>query len=220
MSNINGFLDNFLGGARSDLFEFWLVPPTAIDAFQSALEQTAGHASLEASNVVEGNNANSTTATNTFKDLDIFGTSNGGYLKYMAKSAVLPKSGVNTTDVSYKGRTFPYSTNRNDDNSFSITFYNDTHFKLRNTFELWIQQMRLTQQNYGQYPASLMGSGQTFQQDQLTNVLKTYNFYNIFPTEVSNIDLSWEGENIEEFTVTFSYHYHTTDTTDIDMTSL
>jgi hypothetical protein len=31
--------------------------------------------------------------------------------------------------------------------------------------------------------------------------LKTYTFYDIFPTEVSAIDLSYDSDTIEEFTV-------------------
>jgi hypothetical protein len=37
--------------------------------------------------------------------------------------------------------------------------------------------------------------------------LRTYRFVNIFPTEVSTIDLSWETDAIETFTVNFVYDY-------------
>ena len=40
-------------------------------------------------------------------------------------------------------------------------------------------------------------------------VLRTYNFFDIFPTEVSAIDLSYDtSDTIEEFTVTFAVQYY------------
>ena len=38
-------------------------------------------------------------------------------------------------------------------------------------------------------------------------VVREYEFVGIFPTEVSTIDLAWETEGIEEYTVTFQYDY-------------
>ena len=40
------------------------------------------------------------------------------------------------------------------------------------------------------------------------SILRTYKFYDIFPTEVSAIDLSYDTtDTIEEFTVTFAVQY-------------
>ena len=40
-------------------------------------------------------------------------------------------------------------------------------------------------------------------------ILRTYNFFDIFPTEVSAIDLSYDtSDTIEEFTVTFAVQYY------------
>ena len=42
------------------------------------------------------------------------------------------------------------------------------------------------------------------------SVLRTYKFYDIFPTEISAIELSYEQTNaVEEFTVTFQVQYFT-----------
>ena len=40
-------------------------------------------------------------------------------------------------------------------------------------------------------------------------VLKTYTFVDMFPTEISTIDLSYDStDTIEEFTVTFALQYY------------
>ena len=47
-----------------------------------------------------------------------------------------------------------------------------------------------------------------------TSVLRTYNLIDIFPTEVSAIDLSYETtDTVEQFDVTFQMQYFTVGTT-------
>ena len=39
-------------------------------------------------------------------------------------------------------------------------------------------------------------------------IIKTYNFVGIFPTDVAAIDLDWaSGDQIEEFGITFAYQW-------------
>ena len=50
----------------------------------------------------------------------------------------------------------------------------------------------------------------------ITSILRTYKFYDIWPSEVSPIDLSHENtDTIEEFTVTFQVQYFTVGETDV-----
>ena len=45
--------------------------------------------------------------------------------------------------------------------------------------------------------------------------IKTYNFVDAFPVDVSPIDLNWgDNDSIEEFTITFAYQYWISNTTD------
>ena len=49
----------------------------------------------------------------------------------------------------------------------------------------------------------------------VTSVLRTYKFYDIWPTDISAIELSYDtGDTIEEFTVTFQVQYFTIGETD------
>ena len=46
-------------------------------------------------------------------------------------------------------------------------------------------------------------------------IIKSYNFYGMFPVDLSPIDLDWgTNDTIEEFTVTFAYQYWTAASTD------
>lgn len=52
------------------------------------------------------------------------------------------------------------------------------------------------------------------QLDKDENILKTYNFIASFPTGVSPIELAYDAnDQIEEFTVEFTYQYWTSNTT-------
>ena len=49
----------------------------------------------------------------------------------------------------------------------------------------------------------------TTNQGGQSSVLRTYKFYDIFPTEIGAIDLSYDDSGIAEFTVTFQVQYFT-----------
>ena len=52
-----------------------------------------------------------------------------------------------------------------------------------------------------------------------TSVLRTYKFYDIWPSEISAIELSYDNtDTIEEFTVTFQVQYFTVGETDTSAT--
>ena len=56
-------------------------------------------------------------------------------------------------------------------------------------------------------PSEYKSTARVQQFDQLGSVVREYEFVGIFPTEVSTIDLAWETEGIEEYTVTFQYDF-------------
>ena len=100
---------------------------------------------------------------------------------------------------------------------WSITVINDEDFRFRNAFENWTQQIANLDDNMGTTdPSAYMVNAKVFQLGRGSEkssqnnsgtenvVLKEYEFQNIFPTNVSAIDLSYDtGDTIEEFTVEF-----------------
>jgi hypothetical protein len=140
-------------------------------------------------------------------------------LKMLCKAANLPASNIASIDVPFRGRTFKVAGDRTFD-TWSITVINDTSFNLRTGMEEWMQYIGQYQDASGvTKPNDYMVTAQV---DQLTrkattqgstgtaglDIQKSYIFYDIFPTNISAIDLSYDSSDaIEEFTVEFQVQY-------------
>ena len=141
-------------------------------------------------------------------DADIF--------QFMCKAAALPAQNIANIDIPFRRRIFKVAGDRTID-TWTITVINDEDFRFRNAFENWTQQIANLDDNMGTTdPSAYMvnakvyqlgrGSEKSSQNNGGTEnvVLKEYEFINIFPTNVSAIDLSYDtGDTIEEFTVEF-----------------
>lgn len=140
-------------------------------------------------------------------------------LKMLCKAANLPASNIASIDVPFRGRTFKVAGDRTFD-TWQITVINDTSFNLRTGMEEWMQYIGQYQDASGvTKPADYMVTATV---DQLTrkataqgstgtsglDITKSYKFYDIFPTNISAIDLSYDSSDaIEEFTVEFQVQY-------------
>tara|TARA_B100000902_G_scaffold293332_1_gene279864 strand:+ start:482 stop:1084 length:603 start_codon:yes stop_codon:yes gene_type:complete len=136
--------------------------------------------------------------------------------QFMCKSAALPASNIAQIDVPFRGRIFKVAGDRTVD-TWTVTVINDENFGLRYAFEAWVEHMARLSNNIGAtLPAAYMTNATVYQlgrgkepssQDNtgaVNAILAQYNFIDIFPTNVSQIDLSYDnGDQIEEFTVEF-----------------
>lgn len=136
--------------------------------------------------------------------------------RFMCKSAALPAQNVASIDVPFRGRIFKVAGDRTID-VWTVTVINDEGFILRNAFEEWSNLIADLGTNLGATdPSAYMVNAKVYQlgrgsvpssRDNLGNanaVLKEYEFIDIFPTNVAQIDLSYDSsDTIEEFTVEF-----------------
>tara|TARA_B100001029_G_scaffold2883_1_gene2044 strand:+ start:24 stop:611 length:588 start_codon:yes stop_codon:yes gene_type:complete len=136
--------------------------------------------------------------------------------RYMCKAAALPASNVAAIDVPFRGRIFKVAGDRTFD-TWTVTIINDEGFILRTAMEEWMNQISKLENNLGATnPASYMTNAKVYQlgrgsksssEDNTgdkNTVLREYEFVDIFPTNISAIDLSYESsDTIEEFTVEF-----------------
>jgi hypothetical protein len=122
--------------------------------------------------------------------------------KFMVKAANMPASQLGVIEVPYRGRTLKVAGDRTFE-PWTITIVNDTNFALRNAFEQWVRRINRPEQNTGkQNPASYQSDMFVTQLDRKGKGIKTYQFYSVFPTNVSAIDLAFDSnDTIEEFTV-------------------
>ncbi len=116
---------------------------------------------------------------------------------------------------------------------WTVTIINDEDFGLRTSFEQWMNKLsKLNDATGVTNPTSYMTNayvkqlGRGFEKFSETNtggessVLRTYKFYDIFPTNISAIELSYDSTNqVEEFTVEFQVQYFTVGETEESATS-
>ena len=138
------------------------------------------------------------------------------HFSYMCKAATLPASNIANIDVPFRGRIFKVAGDRTID-PWTVTIINDEEFKLRNAFEEWADLIARLDNNMGvTNPEDYMSNAKVYQlgrgatASSATNagtansVLKEYEFFNIWPSAVAAIDLSYDStDTIEEFTVDF-----------------
>tara|TARA_E500000318_G_scaffold48744_1_gene45848 strand:- start:2565 stop:3275 length:711 start_codon:yes stop_codon:yes gene_type:complete len=175
------------GGARSNLFE------VSIPSFPSGVTGTWGSGDDE----------------------------ENGIFKFLCKATNLPASNIGLVSVPFRGRILKVAGDRTVDD-WSVTVINDEDFKLRTAFEKWANAMSKLDDATGiSNPTSYMtnafvkqlGRGATpfsvENEGSNSSVLRTYKFYDIFPTTVSAITLSYDNTNAEpeQFDVTFAVQY-------------
>ena len=176
------------GGARPNLFE------VSIPSFPSAIDEAWGSGDGQ----------------------------ENGIFKFLCKAANLPASTVSPVTVPFRGRTLKVAGDR-EIGDWNIEVINDEDFRLRTAFERWANVMSKLDDATGvTNPTSYMADAYVQQLGRgkeafaETNsggdsaVLRTYKFYDIWPTNISEITLAYESPgSIEEFTVDFAVQYFT-----------
>ena len=138
---------------------------------------------------------------------DASGTKSLG--EFLVKSAALPASLITPVEVPFRGRVLKLAGERTFD-TWTITVINDTNFKIRTAFEQWMNGISKLSDGTGIInPSTYQVDGMKVNQlDRSGTVLRQYNFYGVFPTNVSQIDLSMDTtDSIQEFTVELQVLY-------------
>jgi hypothetical protein len=146
--------------------------------------------------------------------------------KFTVRAANLPSSQIGVIEVPFRGRVLKIAGDRTFE-PWTITVQNDSGFALRNAFELWASSIQAYNENF----TSAAGLGDAddstgyfadmkvhqlardAKNGEKPRVLKSYRFYNIFPSNISAIDLDYgNNDAIEEFTVELQVQYWTPET--------
>lgn len=132
----------------------------------------------------------------------------GAKIEFMAKSASLPDATVAPIEVMYRGRPVKFAGERTFQ-SWTITLYNDNDFIVRDAFENWVNAISRAESTNGTLlPSAYQVDMEVYQLDRNDRQLKKYIFRDAFPTNVSDIPLSWDANNqIQEYSVTFEYNF-------------
>lgn len=139
---------------------------------------------------------------------------------FLCRSAGIPASSVGTVEVPFRGRVIKLPGDRTFE-SWTITVFGDANLKLRSYFEKWLDVLNEHTSGAGQttstaYSATLQvdqlirgaGSATTTDTNSPHSIIRSYQFKNAFPTNISQIDLSYDNNNsIAEYTVEFQYDF-------------
>lgn len=137
-----------------------------------------------------------------------FTTTNGNLL---CKAAALPGYTIGIVEVPYRGRRIKLPGDRTFA-EWTATFLVDSAMNIRRDFEAWMKAVKTNNFNataIRESSASYFGQIDVYQLNDQGDDIKAVSLTDAFPTDVSQIDLSFDTTDaIEEFTVTFQYQYH------------
>tara|TARA_Y100001973_G_C5196408_1_gene334553 strand:+ start:1813 stop:2448 length:636 start_codon:yes stop_codon:yes gene_type:complete len=134
--------------------------------------------------------------------------------RFLVKAAALPASNITPINIPFRGRNLKIAGDRTFD-PWSVTIINDVDFTIRTAFERWMNLINKHEDNSGltnsidyQRDVVVRQLGRSSLSGVAPNsatqvpVLKQYRFYSVFPTNVSDIALSYDSSDaIEEFSV-------------------
>jgi hypothetical protein len=140
--------------------------------------------------------------------------------RFLVKAANLPASNIAPINIPFRGRNLKVAGDRTFD-PWTITIINDVDFSIRTAFERWMNLINKHEDNAGITDPTLyqkdlyvkqLGRAQVGgtvpQTEAKIPVLKQYRFLGTFPTNVSDIALSYENsDQIEEFSVTMEVQW-------------
>ena len=129
--------------------------------------------------------------------------------RFLVKAANLPASTVANIDIPFRGRILKIAGDRTFA-TWTITVINDTSFSIRSAFEKWMNTINKLNDGTGETdPALYQVDAKVHQLDREGRTLRKYVFKDVFPTNISAIDLSYETtDTIQEFTVEMQVHFY------------
>lgn len=135
-------------------------------------------------------------------------------IEYTAQAASFPASNISPIIVNYFGREIKLAGNRTFED-WTVTFYNDEDFSVRNVFENWLaaingheNNVRQPQYGIGRPQNDYKASGIIKQYDKTgLSVVKKYEMVGMFPINVGAINAEWSSNEVQTFEVTFAYDY-------------
>jgi hypothetical protein len=128
--------------------------------------------------------------------------------RFLVKAALLPASNITPIEVNFRGRILKIAGDRTFD-TWTVTVINDVDFSIRSAMEKWMDFINSMEDATGaQDPALYQPDAYVHQLDRDGSTLRSYKFHDIFPTNISAIDLSYETvDTVEEFTVEFQVQW-------------
>lgn len=130
-------------------------------------------------------------------------------LQFLCKSATLPSSILGEVAVPYLGRIAKYPGDRQFED-WTIDILNDQNMSLRNVMEYWNELFNTYSGNTTPIPnpRAGFGSATVAQLSRNYQVVKYYQFFDIWPENVAAVQLGYDqNDQVSDFQCTFKYSY-------------
>lgn len=159
----------------------------------------------------DGARPNLFQVTLTFPTVAANGVAASQKTSFMAKTAQLPGSTVNSFPIYYFGRELKFAGNRSFAD-WTLQIINDEDFVIRDSMESWMNAINSHASNVRNgnavNPLGYTTDATVTQYGKAGEALKTYKFVGLFPVDLAPIDLDWSSnDSIEEYGVTFAYQW-------------
>ena len=128
--------------------------------------------------------------------------------RFLVKAAALPASTIAQIDVPFRGRILKIAGDRTFE-TWTITVINDIDFSIRSAFEKWMNTINKMNDGTGIVnPVDYQKDATVHQLNRDGDILRSYKFWDVFPTNISTIDLNYDTtDTVQEFTVEMQVHY-------------
>ena len=135
----------------------------------------------------------------------------GSRIAFSCRASQMPSSVLSVIPQRYFGREIKMAGTRSFE-PWTVTILIDEDFTVRNSLETW---SNLINSHQGNLRGGGLGGLSTYrttgtvsQYSKTGGILRTYEMVNLFPTNVSAIELDWDNADaIEMFTCEFQYDY-------------
>ena len=127
-----------------------------------------------------------------------------------AHAASIPASTIEPTDVNYFGRTFRIPGTRTFED-WTTTIYSTEDFQVRDFFEKWSDGINGVVTNISGFDDLGLGAASYTKDIEVElygkdgKITRKYQLVDAWPTTIGATDLSWEGNDIQTFEVTWAY---------------
>ena len=138
----------------------------------------------------------------------VFIPRSGNKIEFLCQSAQIPAAQVGVVEQQFRGSVLKLAGDRTFE-PWNVTIINDIEFSSRSALESW--QRDIQEMDSGEGMTSLdylVDRAFVEQLNKDVSVLARYEFFNMFPTSIGAIDLSYETvDALETFDVEFQYSH-------------
>tara|TARA_B100000029_G_scaffold151329_1_gene146466 strand:- start:841 stop:1398 length:558 start_codon:yes stop_codon:yes gene_type:complete len=173
------------------------MPNFKIDDFTSKLTHGGALSSLFECSITGYKGTSDTSKMNDFK--------------YLCKGVTLPASAIETSAVTYMGRSLNIPGNRAAQ-TITTSVYNDEWMEIRNHIESWMERINSHNMNkrapgfdsIGSYTGTMVLNALSKDGQMDT---KEYEFINVWPSSTGDLTFSWDSNDLQTFDITWEFAY-------------